>query len=77
MLTDGDGDSRARVRVDSLASWRMSVSFSGWRSFVTNDAGTVGSCGVVRRTCVIGWRRRGMSAFVEVATFVLAPRLRP
>lgn len=53
-LTDGDDDSRARVRVDSLASWRMSVSFSGWRSFVTKDAGTVGSCGVVRRTWVIG-----------------------
>lgn len=35
------------------------------------DAGTAGSCGVVRRTCVSDSRRRLMSAFVEVAVVML------
>lgn len=70
-LTAGEVDSRARVRVDSLASWRMSVNLSGWSSLVMKDAGTAGSFGVVRRTCVSGSKRRGMSAFVDVAVVTL------
>lgn len=56
-FTAGDEDSKAKVSVDSFASWRMSVSFRGWRSLVMKDAGTVGSCGVLRRTWMRGLRR--------------------
>ena len=59
-FADGAGDSKARERDSSEASWRISVNFSGERSLVASDAGTAGSCGVVRRMCVRGSRSFGM-----------------